>query len=73
MFINDEILDKMKHKGVIGDIIDTNINSIAPIPWLTKTLFEVRDHKFNYFVVRDSTFTKKREIMMPDQQQRLSG
>jgi hypothetical protein len=58
---------------VIGNFVHTNINSLAAVPWMSKNLFEVRDHKFNYFVVRDSIFTKKREVMMPDQLHRLSG
>lgn len=60
------MFQKIKKNGMMGDKIHTNINSVRNCPWISKRLFEVREHTFNYFVIKDSQFSKQREIIMPD-------
>lgn len=72
-FVNDSIFNKIKTNKPFRGREVTNINSVRSVPWVNKSIFEVRDHNFSYFFVRDSIFTKKRDLMTPDLQKKLTG
>lgn len=65
-FVNDSILNKMSQKRTYRGTESVNVNSAKSIPWVNKSIFEIRDHNYSYFLVRDSIFTKKRDLMSID-------
>lgn len=72
-FVNDSILNKIRSSKPFRGREETNINSVRGVPWINKSIFEIRDHNFSYFFIRDSIFTKKRELMTPDLQKKMTG